>query len=249
MRSRNSAVAYLFLFVILIFACPMGVAAQEVGGQDEARKIRFVPKANIESQTVYVEKYGETMTFESVVPGSKEQTESLDNPVLGADLKLQQKWLDFLLSHVRQKGFTGDQTGWFGSYKHFSLQRASIRQVGGLKGVWASLGMAIIECTGEAQVQGRWETSITNRKINFVAILLISEDGVPLRVLRTFAGIDGPGDSVRTVKVKFITNLDEDADYEIVIEDVRYAGSGELILSPIRDQSLDIRSISTGSWD
>jgi hypothetical protein len=162
---------------------------------------------------------------------------------------LVREWARFLVTDFELLGRgRGDYSGPPGrlaeirSFAGVSVRRASrLTQPGGSAGlieISASSDVAAVDGSDLARIESR-----------LTGILALTENGRPRSVLLSWVGADREDENRRLADILYVTQTDEDPDWEIILIDSRYAGEDALRLDPEPDGTFTVTSVFGEHWD
>lgn len=176
-------------------------------------------------------------TYTRVIPQSEKPKKSGKVSLL-SKIKIY-KLTNFLLNDIESKQYTSELMP-DGIVK---CGKTTIDQFGWVRGQ----KLAILGCSCLLVSQ-----DFHNMKLSFVGLIRTDSKGFPVKLLHTFIGFY---DAVRYTEdrnlysVEHVTNLDSDAEYEVVVENIRYAGSMESIVDIESDDTVSVETIHSDAWD
>lgn len=207
----------------------------EINNPKSIRKIDFVDVSTI-SNVVIQGRHGPE-EYTRVLPQSKQAKPT--NAVLMLPKVSIQKLENFLLKDIESKEYSSELE----SLGSVECGKTDVEQFGWIKGQ----RIAILGCTciplGE---------SLKQRKLSFVGFIRTTNTGLPIKILHVFKGADDlqyDTEGRNIYSVKHVTNLDSDLDCEVVVDNIRYAGSFEDIVDIKSDDVVSIKQIHSDAWD
>lgn len=73
--------------------------------------------------------------------------------------------------------------------------------------------------------------------------------GEPDAVVALLAGTDAPGERRRILRLNRLTNMEDDPEVEIVLDEIAYAGAFQVIIDVARDGQATLTSLHADAWD